>query len=361
MNRRIDQYVIKEVLPLLMAGMLVVVLLLLIAVFIEVLGPILAKGANPLLVGKLIAYSIPEAVGRGLPIALLFAVLIAMTRLAADSEIKSALAGGIAPNRLMTPVMVLSVVVALVSFINMALFVPQSAQKVLQTQRDILLDNPRVLVKEGTVFKDSLNRAIYIDEILPGNALRGVQVIQLNVSEPPRELITANEGKLESDTGTIVLYNGQRITYRDAKPVTIANFTEARLPVQDLQATFTGGIKDSLVNLPLRDLWEQVKEARARGFPAYPENTALQRKFAEPAAAIAFGFFAVTLALYSFRSGTSVGLVWVLSLTFLYYATWSVFRVMGENGALPPVIAAWAPDALYVLAGLVLLTITARR
>ncbi|GGJ41301.1 LptF/LptG family permease [Deinococcus roseus] len=361
MRRRIDEYVITEVLPLLMAGMLVVVLLLLIAVFVEVLGPILAKGANPLLVGKLIAFSIPEAVGRGLPIALLFAVLIAMTRLAADSEIKGALAGGISPGRLLSPVMVLSVVVALVSFVNVALFVPRSTERALQTQRDILLDNPRVLVKEGTVFKDALNRAIYIDEILPGNQLKGVQVIQLNVSESPRELISADRGLLESKTGTIVLYDGQRVTYRDAKPVTVANFKEARLPVQDLQATFTGGLKSVLVNLPLQELWARVKEARERGFPAFAENTALQRKFAEPAAAIAFGFFAVTLALYSFRSGTSVGLVWVLSLTFLYYATWSVFRVMGENGALPPVVAAWAPDALYVLAGLGLLVVTSRR
>ncbi len=53
--------------------------------------------------------------------------------------------------------------------------------------------------------------------------------------------------------------------------------------------------------------------------------------------------------------------MWALLLTFAYYATWSVFRIMGENGALPGALAAYAPDAIAVLAGMALLWVAARR
>jgi lipopolysaccharide export system permease protein len=47
-------------------------------------------------------------------------------------------------------------------------------------------------------------------------------------------------------------------------------------------------------------------------------------------------------------------------LTFIYYATWSVGRIMGESGALPPLLAAWGPGTLYAVAGFLLLGVGRR-
>ena len=148
---------------------------------------------------------------------------------------------------------------------------------------------------------------------------------------------------------------------RTTKPSTVLSFKEGQLPVQDLQASFEGGDELKPIYLPLSDLWRRVGDYKRQDISAPAEFTALQRKFAEPVAAIFMAFFAVSLSIFSFRSGLNIGLVWVLLLTFLYYATWSVFRVMGENGALSPVLAAWTPDVLYLVAGLALLWIAARR
>lgn len=355
MNRRLDRYLIAEVLPLVVAGLLVVVLLMVLAALKEVIAPILAKGASPLLVLKLLAFNLPEAISRGLPLSLLFAVLLGMSRLTSDSEIKSALAGGISPARLMAPIMLLSAGVALLSFLNSELLVPKASNLALQTQRDIILDNPRVLVKEGTVFKDGLNRAIYIDKIEANNRLVGIQIIQMGVSDSVRELMTAKTGYLDTKTATIILQNGERVTYRDAKPLTIASFKEARLPVQDLQSGLQGRNEVLPVQKSLAELSVDLQNIKASGGRGNREYTALHRKFAEPFAAVAFGFFGVCLALFTFRVGGGLGLVWVLLLTFAYYATWSVFRIMGEQGALSPLLAAWSPDFIYIVAGFILL------
>jgi lipopolysaccharide export system permease protein len=91
------------------------------------------------------------------------------------------------------------------------------------------------------------------------------------------------------------------------------------------------------------------------------ELTALHRKFAEPLAAVAFALFGIGVSLWTLRSNRNFGYTGVGIFTFAYYATSTVFRVMGENGALPPLIAAWMPCLIYAGAGTVFLLLARRR
>lgn len=365
LSGRLNRYLLGEILPFLLAGLAVTILLLLLGALQDIIAPLLAKGANPALVAKLVALQLPEALARGLPIALLFATLLGLSRLSADSEIKAMQAGGIAPTKLFGPVMGLGLAVTLLSFAVGETLTPRAKVQSLSVQREIVLDNPRVAglgsAGKALVLRDAFGRAISIASVQPGGELRGLSIATLRNGDVAREIITAQRGRLDAGSNILELFDGQRITYQNEKPSTVLSFERGTLPVQDLQASFKGGDELKPVYLPLRDLWQKVREYKAQNIDAPQEFTALQRKFAEPFAALCMAFFAVALAIFSFRSGLNIGLVWVLLLTFLYYATWSVFRVMGENGALSPLLSAWTPDALYVVAGAALLWVAARR
>ncbi|WP_241191291.1 LptF/LptG family permease [Deinococcus psychrotolerans] len=363
---RLNRYLLEEILPFLFAGLAVTILLLLLGALQAIIAPLLAKGANPALVAKLVALQLPDAVARGLPIALLFATLLGLSRLSADSEIKAMQAGGISPTKLFGPVMGLGLAVTLLSFAVGETLTPRAKVQSLSVQREIVLDNPRVAglgVAGGKalVLRDAFGRAISIASVESGGELRGLSIATLRNGDVAREIITAQRGRLSAGSNVLELFDGQRITYQNEKPSTVLSFERGTLPVQDLQASFEGGDELKPVYLPLRDLWQKVREYKAQNINAPQEFTALQRKFAEPFAALCMAFFAAALAIFSFRSNLNIGLVWVLLLTFLYYATWSVFRVMGENGALSPLLSAWTPDALYVVAGAALLWVAARR
>ncbi|WP_293913071.1 LptF/LptG family permease [Deinococcus sp.] len=352
---------LEEILPYLFAGLAVTILLLLLGALQVVIAPLLAKGANPLLVAKLVALQLPEALSRGLPIALLFATLLGLSRLSADSEIKAMQAGGVSPGRLFGPVMALGLFAALTSFAVGETLIPRAKIQSLGVQREIVLDNPRVGGLGTLVLRDAFGRAISVAEVLPGGELRGLSIATLRSGQVAREIITAERGRLQKGSSVLELFDGQRITYQNEKPSTVLSFREGKLPVQDLQASFEGGNDLKPVYLPLRVLWQRVAEYRRQNISAPQEFTALQRKFAEPLAALFMAFFAVALAIFSFRSNLNIGLVWVLLLTFLYYATWSVFRVLGENGALAPALAVWTPNLLFLVAGGALLWVSARR
>lgn len=147
------------------------------------------------------------------------------------------------------------------------------------------------------------------------------------------------------------------LVYRDARLLLDFRAAEADLPMQGLSAALPE--PPDLALLPARELLQRIRSAGGRSQPA--ELTALHRKLAEPLAAVAFAVFALAVALFSFRRETSLGIVSVMFLTFVYYATWSVFRLLGAQGAVPPWLGGWAPLLLYLGAGTVLLAWSWRR
>ena len=369
-----ERYVLSEILPPLLGALTAVILLFLLAGLEDVIGPLLAKGASPLLVARLLALSVPEALSRALPIGLMFATLLGLSRLAADSEIKGALAGGLPVTQLLRPVLLLALGVAALSFLIGEGLRPRAYSEALKVQQQIVFDNPRVtgLGQRGAgdgqtlVLTDALNRAISVGEVRPGGELRDLRIVAMQAGEAPREVITAESGTLVPGSNVLELRRGQRVTYQNARPVTVLTFERGRLPVQDVQANFARNERSSTaqagaVNLPLRELWSRTQAYRQQKVPAPAEFTAFHRKLAEPLAALALAFFAVSLAVYSFRGGLNLGFTWAILLAFAYYATWSVFRIMGENGGLPPVVAAYAPDLIAAVAGLALLWRSERR
>lgn len=366
---RFERYVLDEILPLLFGALAVIILLLILAALQDVIAPLLAKGANPLLVARVLALNVPEAMARALPIALMFATLLGLSRLSVDSELKGAMASGIPASQVFKPVLVLGLLISMAAFALGEGLVPRAKVLERQVKKDIVFDNPRVIGLDGSgsngqsiVLRDALDRAISVGQVFDNGELRDLRIVTMQAGQPPREVITAQQGRLLKNSNVLELSNGQRVTYQDARPVTVITFKTGTLPVQDVQTdldTSDGQLKP--IYLPLPELLQRTRLYRQQHISSPSEFTALHRKFAEPLAALALTFFAVSLAVFTFRSGLDLGLVWALLLSFAYYATWSVFRVMGENGAIPPLLAAYAPDLIAVAAGLGLLWLTSRR
>ena len=358
--KRFETYILGEILPLLVATLSALIVLLMLKGLEDVLAPLLAKGASPGLVLQLLALNVPEALAFGLPLALMFASLLALSRLSGDSEIKAALSGGISGATLFRPVLLLAGLVTLLSFGTNELLVTRAKVQAQSVQRQIVLDNPRVVglaqtAGGGLVLRDALDRAISVGHVAEDGTLHDLRIVTMQTGQPPREVITAREGTLKPGSNVLELRGGQRVSYQGSRPVTVLTFQSGTLPVQDVQASFEGGRGLEPFYLPLDTLLQRTRSYQEVGVRSPGDFTALYRKFAEPLSALALAFFAVSLALFSFRNGQNLGLVWALLLSFAYYATWSVFRVMGENGALPPLLAAFGPDVVAVLAGVALL------
>jgi lipopolysaccharide export system permease protein len=346
----------REITPLYALGLLVLLLLLLLSFLLEVLADVVARGAPAGTVAAFLLLKLPSAASAGLPLALLFAALLALSRATQDAEIKAALLLGLSPFATVRPMVLVGVAVTLLTLVNNELLVPWAEARALEVQREILLRSPETVLRSGAFFEDALGRSIFLQRITPAGALEGITVIAPGGTAGPRQLIEAARGVADPAAGVWTLYDIRLRSFRGGNTVLDMQAEAATLPVRGLTAGVVGDV--DLVTLSLPALLARLRDAGQAGAA---EWTALHRKGAEPAAAIAFALFAVAVAFVGIRRAAPLGLVSVFVLTFIYYATWSVAKLLGAQGTIPAWLAGWTPVALYAGAGAALLLRAARR
>ncbi|WP_038048131.1 LptF/LptG family permease [Thermus caliditerrae] len=340
--KTLDRYLLREALALFGGGLLVIVLLFLAGAVYEVLAPLVAKGADPYTLLLYLLYRTPEAVVRGAPVAYLFALLFLLSRMAEDSELKALLALGVRRERVLLPFLLLGTLLALLAFALGESLVPKALAQGQDLLRRQVLERPRALLSPGTTFQDARGRVVYVGEVA-GERIGKLRVLSRE------EVLLAERGSFGG--GVLRVEGGLRITYEGDRPRTLTRFQQGELVLKDL--TFEPW-QNPANRMTLRELKQEVERLKAMGVKAGLEATTYYRRFAEPAAAPVFALFAVGLAFYLLGGSRSLGLVGVAVLTFFYYATWSVGRIMGEQNALDPLLAAWGPNLVYGALGLFL-------
>jgi lipopolysaccharide export system permease protein len=354
---RFSRYLVAEILPLYIAGLALLLLLLLGNFLLNVVAEVLARGVPVALLAQYLLFKLPAAASAGIPLALLFAALLGLSRIAQDSELKAARLLGLGPRQFLMPMLLLGLSITALAWLNNELLVPTAERRALEVEKDILLRSPETFLEEGTFFTDALGRSIFIERLLPGGRFEGITVIQPGGPQGPSEVISAASGVYDEEAGVWTLVEPRMQVLRASRLVLEFQARSAILPVRDLVASATG--TPDPIHLPLDTLLQRLREAPGRPKPA--EWTALHRKAAEPLAATAFALFALAVTLVSYRSGNSLGFVSVLLLTFIYYATWSVAKLLGAQGTLPAWFAAWIPVMLYAGAAALLLVKAWRR
>lgn len=77
-------------------------------------------------------------------------------------------------------------------------------------------------------------------------------------------------------------------------------------------------------------------------------------KLAEPLTALIFVLISVPLSL-SGKESRTFNLIFTIIIVFLYYVILSFSRSFGKNYVLPPLIAAWLPNFIFFILGVILL------
>jgi len=104
-----------------------------------------------------------------------------------------------------------------------------------------------------------------------------------------------------------------------------------------------------------KQLRDYTANLRAGGFDVLEHEVSLQRKLAFPFVTLIMTLLAVPFASTIGRSGAMGGVAVGIALAISYWTLISIFAALGSGGALPPVLAAWAPNLLFGSAALYLL------
>lgn len=290
----------------------------------------------------------PQIVQRFLPFAALLATLITFVTLNQNSEIISMKAAGISAHQILAPLVVASIGVAAISFVFNERVVARATATLTAWQDANYGPIPRdrgivmnVWVRDG----DDLIHAAQASGRGAGTRLDTVTLYDRDGGR----LIAIVKGPR-----AVQIAGGWRII--DAKRFDVAKGVTARLPYYD----FAKGVTPDRFTLASVDpasksifqLRDAVHDLNEAGRPTGPLQAGLWHKLSGPISTVLMPLLAAVAAFGLARSGhLFIRAVIGMALGFAYFVADNFALAMGNLGAYPPLLAAWAPFLLFLLIG----------
>lgn len=347
--RTADRYILRELAPPFVLG-LGAFLVLLVGDILYTLAEYIVSGRMaPAAVGRLLLYKLPAMAVLAFPIATLFAALLGLGRLARDRELEALRLLGTSAARVVVPVLVFGLGVGAATFAVNEAVAPWANRRATLLLRRTLLGETLPRVREQVFLRAPGERILYVRRVDHAGRLEGVVLFELAGALP--RLITANEAGWTADGFTL-----RRGVVRelDARGFTgyEAAFETMTLPI-GLPPDAFAVEQRTPEEMTLRELRRQIRLFGADLSPRVAVE--YHRKVAVPAASLIFALVGAPLAVLATRGGRFVGVGLCVVLLFVYYAVMSTARALGAAGALPPALAAWAPNLLFCACGAALI------
>jgi lipopolysaccharide export LptBFGC system permease protein LptF len=103
------------------------------------------------------------------------------------------------------------------------------------------------------------------------------------------------------------------------------------------------------------ELGQYLRYLRERGFDTVRLQVQYHKKFAVPVFALIMALISIPFGFLVGNRGAMGGIGISIAIAMAYLGVGQLFEQMGNVNYLPPQVAAWAPDALFSLAGLYLM------
>jgi len=290
----------------------------------------------------------PQIIARFLPFSVLLGTILTLSTLNQNSEVIALKASGLSAHQVLAPLVLASIGVALLSFGFNERIVPRATSTLSQWQRvdygPLPIDRgdrSNVWVRSG----DDLIQAAQIRG--RGNAalLGGVSVYQRDHGRLV-SIVSAPVGRREGDGWRLENATRFDVAAGGLKPVGSVIIGHG---VRPDQFTLSNIDADGLSFAALRSAIGDLDEA---GRPTKALEGALWHKLSGPLSSVLMPLLGAVAAFGVARSGKLfVRAVIGMALGFAYFVADNFALAMGNLGAYPPFLAAWAPFLLFLMLG----------
>ena len=353
-HRTLSCYLLSEILPPFLLGLLTFTFILLIARILKLVELIVTRGIPLTQVGRLLVLILPTFLELTLPMAFLLAILLGLGRLSGDQELLALKSSGVSPVQILIPLIFMAASVAIITFL-LTTWVRPAAQVALKDELYNIAKTRVGTVLREKVFNDDFpNILIYVEEIIPpGNVAQGILIIDKR--ETAKEnIIVGKVGLINTEEQThtlsLRLFDGS-IYERDR---TRSDFSQTNFNIYDFKLDldeFIGPAKMKDAGpkeMSLNRLLKTIEEKQAAGINARPELMELHQRIAFSFAPIVFCLLGVSLSLLprTSRANRSWGVALCVVWLVVYYALLSLGKALGERGAFHPFVALWFPNII---------------
>lgn len=362
--RRLDKYVISEILGPVSLGFLTYTSLLLVQFLFRSAEMIIRRGVPAEIVGKLVLASLPNIVVLTIPMSLLFGVLVAIGKLSSTSELTAMRSTGISLFYLFKPIFFISLTLAVLNAGLMLYALPRGNTALQKLQFDIIRNSATQQVEPRVFYEDWVGLVIYVSEIRPGeNLWRGVFLANTKPGTD-NELTIAETGRViadASEAGELVLHLENAVTHKvdfnEPEEYHLSSHRTLDRVLVDRWASVRAEREAfrSLRSFTLGELMEVAKDPEITAERSRIAWVEVHKKFSIPAICIVFGVLALPLGFNNQRGGRASGFALSMIVILAYYVMLNNGEEAARHGTISPWLAMWGPNLAFLALGLFLL------
>lgn len=310
-----------------------------------------AGGAAADMVGFFVC-KLPEMVGQTASFSILMATLLTLGLLSRSSEITAMRSCGVSLLRISMPMLALGMLASLLLLVNAELVVPKSYERMDYIERiAIKKQGVNAVFKRNNIWFRSESMIVQARLFEPQEkTLKGVVVWKVDRSMNPLGRIDAESAVFSNNVWT--MKNAVQKDFTAGGGMTMRRVPETEialnLKVDDLKV-----LDNNADNLSYRKLKEYADNLRRGGYQAFRYQTMMHTKLSAPFAAFVMVILGIPFALRNSRSGgIALGIGASVAIGFAYFVVNAVLLSYGRSGVLPPLVAAWGANFLFVLGGI---------
>ena len=350
--RILTRYVAKAYLRMLMLCMGAFIAIYLVVDFMEKVARFTRSGAQWIHIALFFIAKTPEIVSQAAPLAVLMATLLTLGTLSMNSELTAMRSCGIGLARITAPILAIALLVSILDLFIGELVLPHSYAERTYIQ-EVLIEkkSPSMYFRQHNIWhreEGAILRATLFD---PGNqSLQGITLWELQDGTEPVQRTDAASGLLGQHGW--VFKDAVVRQFRNGEVTSTAKFASLLVPLKlkpaDLKVL--GKYSDSMTIAELRHYCAKLK---AGGYDPTRYLAQMHSRFSLPFGCAVMSFLGIPFALRSGRSsGIAFGIGLSLGIGFLYVIVNSVIISFGQVGLLPPMVAAWATNFIFLLVGI---------
>jgi LPS export ABC transporter permease LptG/LPS export ABC transporter permease LptF len=359
----LDDYVLREFLTTFVLVLISLVMLFLVFTFFELLGDIIRNRTPLVTVGEYLFNLTPSMIYIITPLGVLVAVLVTFGVLTRTSELTAMKATGISLYRVMVPILVVAVLLAVALFIFDQSYLP-GANRRQEALRSVIKGKPAQTFLRpdrkwifGRQEPGKPGRIFYYQAFDPEHdRFANLTVFEFNPENfALSRRIFASNAHWEPQLHQWILEQGWERRFDGEAVSSYSQFSVENFPEIDEQPQYFKKEAIQSQEMSFAELQRYIRDLGQSGFDTKRLSVQLNRKLADPLITLVMAVLAIPFALSMGKSGSLTGIATAIGLAVAYWVVAGLFEALGVVNILPTLLAAWSPDLLFGLAGAYLL------
>jgi lipopolysaccharide export system permease protein len=352
--KTLQKYIYKELIGLFILCLFIFLSLFLVIDFIQKIDNLTEAGVSKGVMFFYFYYKIPYITVQMIPIAMLISVIVLLFLMKKNNEVMALKTGGIDILKVSKSVIIISLLICIITFLLYELVVPYSSTKSNEIW-DIKVEkqDPARFYGSNQIYYKSSDAIYWIEHF------DGVRKVMENATFYFFDKDFRLVKKIDAKRGIWIdgvwkIEEGVMQVLQDDGDYRLSKFTDLLLEIAETPETFARRVKEP-EDMSYQQLKKYAETVKSEGYDNTEYLVDMNLKLAFPLISFVLALIGIPIAFELRIGGMPLAIAAGVGLCFIYLFGMGFTRSLGLSGILPPLLAAWTINLIFILFGVYLI------